>query len=98
MIKSVCQAAAEVMRLVCGNSAHTTCVTHNGSQEGWVGHRSRKLAVRRNVGSLLKLQPPRGLTERKYTGKWGVLIAAEKRAHGRWQCHCFKDTIEDSAG
>lgn len=51
MIKSVCQAAGEVMRLVCGNSAHTTCVTQNCSQEGWVGHPSRKLAVRRNVGS-----------------------------------------------
>lgn len=44
-----------------------------------MGHRSRKLAVRRNVGSVLKPQP-HGLTERKYTGKWGVLNAAEKRA------------------
>lgn len=45
-----------------------------------MGHRSRKLAVRRNVGSRLQLQQPHGLTERKHTGKWGVLTAAEKRA------------------
>lgn len=45
-----------------------------------MGHRSRKLAVRRNVGSRLQLQQPRGLTERKHAGKWGVLTAAEEGA------------------
>lgn len=44
-----------------------------------MGHRSRKLAFRRNVGFLHELQP-HGLTERKHTGTWGVLTAAEKRA------------------
>lgn len=64
------------MRLVCGRSAHATCVTHNSRQER-LGQRSRKLAGRRNVGSLLK---PCGLAGSEHPGRWGVRSAAERGA------------------
>lgn len=60
------------MRLVCGNSAGKTDTRNSELQPGgWVGHRSRKLAIRRNAGSEHRLQPE------KTQGPWGGLEAAD---------------------
>lgn len=58
--------------------------SHITARQERLGQRSRKLAGRRNVGSLLK---PCGLAGSAHPGRWGVRSAAEKGAPLEGQRH-----------